>query len=180
MAAITAAPHHDDIASSSTASCSASTSYVHYDIFISHCGRDKDAGIFATALYSHLLSRGLHVFLDKLEFMFEEEVTSQIKAAISLASVQITIFSPNYAEWKWCLDALIHMTNSEGTTFPVFYKVKPSEVRRTGKDNDGPYALWMRDHEEKGRYDLETIQNWRDVLFRVSNISGFELEACNG
>jgi hypothetical protein len=178
MAEITAVPHQDDVASSSTASCSASISYVHYDIFISHCG--QDAGIFATTLRSRLLSRGLHVFLDELEFKSEEEVTSQMKAAISLASVQIVILSPNYAQWKWCLDALIHMTNLEGTTFPVFYKVKPSEVRWTGKDNDGPYALWMHYHEEKERHDSETIQNWRDVLFRVSNLSGFELEACNG
>lgn len=63
---------------------------------------------------------------------------------------------------------------------PVFYKVKPSEVRWMGKDKDGSYAKALRIHEEKQQYDLQTIQTWSNTLHHVTNISDFELQEGNG
>eukprot|EP00253_Pinus_taeda_P013384 PITA_13384 len=51
-------------------------------------------------------------------------------------------------------------------------------TRRTGKD--GRYAEALRKHEEKNRYDSETIQKWREALCTAANISGFELKQFNG
>ena len=72
--------------------------------------------------------------------MFEEDVSSQMEAIISLASIYVILFPPNYVEWKSFLDALIHMIKSEVTILHVFHIVKPSKVRWMEKDKDGPYA----------------------------------------
>lgn len=179
MAEITATPRHPDIASSSTASCSASASTpdVHYDIFVNHSDETR---VFAITLCSRLIDRGLHVFMDELDFSDEEEFQSRKEDAISLASLQIAIFSPNYTQWKWCMDTLVKMTKSESPIIPVFYEVEPSHLRFTSKDAKGSYAQSLRDHEEKERYDSQTMQAWRDALFHVSHISGFQLEKSDG
>jgi hypothetical protein len=82
------------------------------------------------------------------------------------------------------------MLESKAYIIPVFYNVKPAELRWTlGKD--GVYAQALKKlenkrtydpeaQEEKMRYDYNTIENWRNALSRVAEISGFELEACNG
>lgn len=103
-----------------------------------------------------------------------------MEAAISLASLQIAIFSPKYATCKWSMDMLVQMTKSEAPILPVFYGVEPFHLRYTGKDGEGPYAQSLRADEEEARYDSQTMQAWRNALERVSNLKGFELKEGNG
>jgi len=107
-----------------------------------------------------------------------ENLTSQIEAAIRNAYLHIAIFSPTYAESKWCLDELVLMLKSGATIIPVFYNVKPSELRWA--DRAEVYFQTLRLREETGRYDAQTLENWRKALVNVSSLSGFELEAYNG
>lgn len=172
--------------SSSSASCSASMSYPYYDVFINHRGPDVK-NTLATNLYRRLLDHRLRVFLDKPELVEGRNITSQIEAAIEVASVHVAIFSPSYAQSKWCLDELHLMVKSKGTILPVFYKVQPSELRWTGKGKRGSYAEALFDleqkktydpetGEEKPRYNVKTIQNWRNALSHVADTSGFVLD----
>jgi len=120
-----------------------------YDVFISHRGTDVK-NTFATALYRNLDFYGLQVFLDKSEMLVGHDINSQLEAAIRVASVHVAIFSPNYAQSKWCLDELLLMVESvksgRATLIPVFYDVKPAELRWTGKDKSGVYAVALRHH----------------------------------
>jgi hypothetical protein len=78
------------------------------------------------------------------------------------------------------------MLESGKTIVPVFYDVKPAELRWAG----GKYAEALkklatketcgRQGRKRKRYDSDTIQEWRNALSRVADISGFELEKCNG
>jgi hypothetical protein len=174
--------------SSSMVSSSASLSYPPYDVFINHRGPDVK-NTFASHLYRRLLDRGLRVFLDREELEEGENISSQIKAAIRVASVHIAIFSPNYAQSSWCLDELVLMKNSGATILPVFFNVEPSVVRHTVKN--GAYAEALRElqkkttydpqtGEKKPRYDSDTIENWRNALSDVADKSGFDLKAFNG
>lgn len=169
---------------SSLTTYSASTSYLHYDVFISHRGPDVK-NTFAAHLYRRLLDHGLQVFLDKPELLEGRPIPPQIHAAIEVASVHIAIFSPGYADSKWCLAELVLMLESKATILPVFYKVEPYELRWTAKD--GAYAEALRRHEhkktfdsqtgeEKPRYDSNTIRSWRMALSHAAEISGFTLE----
>eukprot|EP00253_Pinus_taeda_P005776 PITA_05776 len=169
---------HNTTASTSASNPSAPNSDFH--IFINHRGCDVKK-TFAGYLYLRLTkTHGLRVFLDQPELEAGKRILSQIKQAIEVASIQIAIFSENYANSKWCLDELRLMVDSGATILPVFYNIRPSDLRWVDAAQDGPYAQALLKHEEKGRYDPRRIQGWREALSQVSDISGFELEACNG
>jgi len=106
--------------------------------------------------------------------------TCQIEGAITTASVHIAIFSRGYAESQWCLDELWLMLKSKATVIPVFFHVKPSDLRIRSSGTDGVYAEALRIHANEGRYNPQTIENWITALLEVSSLSGFELETFNG
>jgi hypothetical protein len=166
-----------------TTTNASATSSSHYDAFINHRGPDSK-NTFASHLYRRLISTGLRVFLDREELVEGGNLTCQIKAAIRVASVQVAVFSPTYAESSWCLDELVLMVDSGATILPVFYNVKPHVLRRTVKN--GAYAEALLKHQQKTatnpqtgqeepRYQPDTIKNWRNALAHVAEISGFEL-----
>ena len=124
----------------------------------------------------------MRVFLDKSEMEEGHNIPSQIEEAIRGASVHVAILSPRYAESTWCLDELVQMIKSGSIILPVFYKVDPCELRWPVRD--GAYAKALQDleqktthdpetGEEKPRYGSHTIEEWRNALSYVSNLSGF-------
>jgi hypothetical protein len=169
----------------------ASSSFANssYHVFINHPGPDVK-NTFAAYLYRRFVSFGLNVFLDREELQQGDYPNSQIKGAIQSASVHVAIFSKRYPESTWRLNELLMMLESRATIIPVFYHVKPSDLRWThGKD--GVYARALRKleekrtydpliHKEKLRHDPATVEKWRNALSDVSHISGFDLEAFNG
>jgi len=180
------------MASTSTAA----TTNSNYHIFLNHRGPDVKK-TFATHLHRHLQSLGYRVFLDKDELNVGENSDLQIKTVIKNVKVHIAIFSPRYAESPWCLNELNQMFESEATIIPVFFNVKPAELRWTGgeegwfyqllrflpcwpRGEDGVYAKALCNLKRKRSYEPSTIEKWRDSLFRASNITGLELAACNG
>lgn len=159
----------------SSAACSVST--VGYNVFINNRGPDVKA-TFATDLYHRLATCGFRVFLDKYEMRAGLDLACQIKQAIETASIHIAIFSRRYAESCWCLDELLQMwlktcESDRDILIPVFYRVKPFEVRSMAK---GPYAEARLSHEKKNRFN----PSWASALCDAANISGYELEECNG
>jgi len=99
----------------------------------------------------------------------------------------VAIFSPTYAASQWCLHELHLMQESKAPIVPVFYNVEPAELRWTDQNKKGVYAdalnkLQMKKtvdsqtHEEKPRCDSATIQNWRNALSSVADISGYDLD----
>eukprot|EP00253_Pinus_taeda_P007731 PITA_07731 len=74
------------------------------------------------------------------------------------------------------------MLETRAHFLPVFYHVKPTHLRRTQERDQGEYAKSLRILEKKRKYDSEprydskTIENWRNALSRVADISGFELD----
>jgi Cdc6-like AAA superfamily ATPase len=174
---------------SSSSAVATSFSNKGYDVFINHRGPDVKK-TFASHLYRRLLSHGLRPFLDIEEQNEGDDIATQIEAAIATASVHVAIFSPRYAESRWCLEELVLMLHSGAVILPVFYHVKPSELRWT-KGKYGVYAQALQElqmkttydsetRELKPRYNSSTIENWRSALFRVSDLYAFELDVFNG
>jgi len=163
------------MAASTSTSAAANPNTKSYQVFITHRGVDVKE-TFARSLYLRLFDKGLTSFLDKEEMRQGYQISSQIERAIRTASVQLAIFSPRYAESDWCLNELLLMLESNAPIIPVFYRVKPAEVRWMM----GLYGEYLQKHETKGRYDPNTIKKWRNALHQVASNSGFELETCNG
>eukprot|EP01018_Ginkgo_biloba_P026301 Gb_06231 [translate_table: standard] len=107
-----------------------------------------------------------------------DELSPQIESAIRTASIHIAIFSSNYAQSRWCLDELLLMLQCGSRIIPVFYDVKPFELK--WMDKDGAYARAFRIHEQKQRYGFQTLEMWKQALKTVSFRIGCELDACNG
>lgn len=167
---------------SSNASSSTAADPMVYDVFINHRGPDTKK-TFAFHLYRRLLSQGFRTFLDEQELERGLDFPSQIVGAIQVASVHVAIFSMRYTESPWCLNELLLMRESGAPIIPVFYKVNPAELRYGKalhklemKTTDDPQTGMTRP-----RYNSATIQNWRNALSSVADISGFDLEgAFNG
>lgn len=165
----------------STSAASTPNNIQCYDVFINHRGTDVKE-TFAKDLYERLDSEGLRVFLDRPELEAGDTIISQIENAISTSSVQVAIFSPGYAESKWCLNELLSMldTSERGAkVIPVFYEVEPSDLRKA-RGNVGIYGKAFCDFESNPRYDAGKIEEWRGALCKAADISGYELKTCKG
>eukprot|EP01018_Ginkgo_biloba_P023532 Gb_26262 [translate_table: standard] len=152
---------------------SGSSMYPYYDVFINHRGKDVKKTL-ASILYYHLDVLNLRVFLDKEELQMGETLSHKIRDAIRSASVHIAIFSKNYAESQWCLDELCLMLESGAKIIPVFYDVKPNDLRWV---DAGAYADCLKVHEKKKRSVPQTLQKWKNALHEVSHRSGVEFDS---
>eukprot|EP00253_Pinus_taeda_P031775 PITA_31775 len=157
-----------------------------YDVFLNHRGPDVKKTI-ASCLYRWLTSRspGLQVFLDSQEMEEGQNLNTQITEAIASASLHVAIFSPRYAESIWCLEELHLMFESGKPIIPIFYKVRPADLR-SAQEHRGAYAAALDKHENKiakngqPRHNFTTVGKWRNALSRAAYISGFDLDALNG
>ncbi|KAH9293941.1 hypothetical protein KI387_040864 [Taxus chinensis] len=140
-----------------------------YDVFINHRGPDVKETL-ALELYNFLKRMDIPTFLDSREFELGDSIPSTIENVISSASVHIAIFSTNYANSPWCLDELDLMLQTKTRIIPIFYHVKPMDLRYTEK---GAYADAFTTHTEKGRY-ASKIEKWKETLHSVSVICGYE------
>lgn len=164
---------------------------VLHDVFINHRGTDVK-NTLASHLYYRLQNNGLRVFFDKEEAQKGQKVNSEVENAIKVASVHIAIFSRRYAESEWCMDELLMMVKSHSVIIPVFYDVKPSDIRFNSVDGmNGVYAEALhilqkektfdpQTHQEKPRYDSDTIEIWKGVMMEVTKGDGFELDTYDG
>ncbi|XP_056165491.1 disease resistance protein RPV1-like [Syzygium oleosum] len=147
-----------------------------YDVFLSFRGSDTRQK-FTDHLYHRLVSAGtapLSVFKDDNSIPIGEEFGSQILGAISRSKISIPIISKNYATSKWCLRELIHMMDRKNsmshTVLPIFYEVKPSDVRDLKGSFGEAFRLSQVCFEEKD------ILEGQRALYEVSLLHGWESE----
>lgn len=141
-----------------------------YDVYIHHYG--PELKIWASFLYRSLRDRGLSVFFDREEVQAGSDMEAQVEVAIGSALVHIAIFSKNYAKSVWCLNELVLMLKSDATILPVFCDVHPVEIRQC----IGACGAAFREHESKGGYSKEQIEEWKTALHEVSDMAGWELD----
>ncbi|XP_057825182.1 TMV resistance protein N isoform X2 [Cryptomeria japonica] len=139
-----------------------------YDIFINHRGPDAKKTL-ATDLYNTLNGMGLRVFLDSQELELGDFLPTEIEEVMRRASLHIAILSPRYAQSPWCLAELSFMLKTRTPIVPIFYHIEPADVRHA----KGVYAEAFSEHQKKGRYTSEKLQDWKNALNNVSyNVGG--------
>ncbi|XP_057835008.2 disease resistance protein Roq1-like [Cryptomeria japonica] len=165
----------DQIAPSyATSSCSA----LQCDIFINHRGVDVKHKIASTSFHT-LDLLGLRAFLDVEVIEAGDVIPLEIQAAITHASLHIAIFSPNYAQSPWCLAELSFMLKTGTKIIPIFYYVDPSDLRWITQGK-GIYADAFSQHEKKGRYTPEKLQEWMKALHDVSFLEAHKINDYSG
>ena len=72
--------------------------------------------------------------MDDEEHWKGEQIAPAILRAIRESRIAIVVFLEDYASSGWCLDELVRIVECRDTmrqtVLPVFYKVRPSHVRR--------------------------------------------------
>lgn len=134
-----------------------------YDVFISFRGEDTRK-TFVSHLDKALFSRGIATFKDNRKLEVGDSIPDELRAAIRTSRFAVVVISENYATSSWCLDELQQiMEEDEVEVVPIFYGVKPSQVR----SQLGSFSL--------ERYqDSDKVPGWRKALTDIGNIKGKE------
>ncbi|KAH9288997.1 hypothetical protein KI387_033114 [Taxus chinensis] len=165
----------DQIAPPSPFAPSSAVSTVPCDVFINHRGCDVK-GTLATTIYHTLNRMGFRVFLDVEMIELGAFLPITIQEAMRTSLLHIAIFSPSYAQSPWCLAELTYMLKTGATVIPVFYHVQPVDLRWVAQGK-GIYAEAFSVHEQKGRYSLENLEQWKMALHTVSFHMGYTLNS---
>ncbi|BFG40472.1 hypothetical protein CerSpe_267480 [Prunus speciosa] len=146
-----------------------------YEVFLSFRGEDTRIN-FTDFLYTSLRQKGIVTFRDDEELERGKPIAPKLLKAIEESRFVIVIFSKNYANSTWCLDELVKavecMNMMGQTILPVFYHVDPSDVRKQKAHFEEAFSK----HEEAFKDDTKRVQNWRDALTEVANLSGWHLQ----
>ncbi|KAG0598440.1 hypothetical protein M758_12G073700 [Ceratodon purpureus] len=138
-----------------------------HDVFLNHRGPDLKT-TFVSHLDAAIRRAGHEPFLDVKSLVKGQHAFRSISEALRGVLVHVVIFSPRYAESKYCLDELCYILESQKPFISVLYDVEPENLRRT---KVGPYAQAFRKHLKKGR-DKDVVR-WKKSLLEAANITGF-------
>ncbi|KAL3740342.1 hypothetical protein ACJRO7_021594 [Eucalyptus globulus] len=148
-----------------------------YEVFLSFRGSDTRHG-FTDHLYHGLLNAGIDAFRDDDELCHGEDIRPVLMEAITSSKILIPIFSVNYGTSSWCLDELVQImerkNNNGQIVLPIFYKVKPAEVRyQTGRFGEAFHERESR-LRESSSFDPMTLEKWKSALDEVGTLKGYE------
>ncbi|KAF8016830.1 hypothetical protein BT93_H2138 [Corymbia citriodora subsp. variegata] len=129
---------------------------------------------FLGHLYAALEREGIYTYVDREELRKGKQITPALMKAIQDSRIAIIIFSENYASSPWCLEEVVKIMECKEQrnlmVLPVFYKIKPQEVRTPRQS----YQKAMVKHERKFGKDSEKVSKWKKALFDAGNLSGWD------
>ncbi|XP_023763476.1 disease resistance protein RPV1 [Lactuca sativa] len=153
---------------------SSSNSSIHnsfkYDVFLNFGGKDTRNN-FIDHIYYALQQKSIYTYTDDKRIKKGERISDELLGSIEDSKFYIIVFSENYASSSWCLDEQLKIIEcqkiTEHTTYPVFYDVEPSEVRK----QSGAVREAFAKHGNK-----EVAGKWREALKEAANMVRWELK----
>jgi hypothetical protein len=142
----------------------------HFDVFLNHRGPEVKK-TFVSHLDAALRRVGHDPFLDAESLVQGHHAFDSINHALGGVQVHVAIFSPRYAESKYCLNELCNMLASKKPLVPVFYNVEPENLRWP-ENEKGTFAKAFIHHMERGR--KQDVERWKGALKEVANIIEFK------
>uniref|UniRef100_A0A1J3HSB3 Putative disease resistance protein n=1 Tax=Noccaea caerulescens TaxID=107243 RepID=A0A1J3HSB3_NOCCA len=138
-------------------------------VFISFRGEDTRK-TFVSHLDKALCTRGIATFKDNRKLEVGDSIPDKLSGAIRASRFAVVVISEKYATSSWCLDELQLIMEEEIEVFPIFYGVKPSQVRH----QLGDFSLERyRDSEMANK-----VPGWRKALTGIGNRKGKESTQC--
>lgn len=109
--------------------------------------------------------------MDDKELIKGEDISPSLLRAIEESRISLIVFSKYYANSSWCLDELVHIMKCRDKlgqmVFPIFYKVRPSDVRRQTCTFAKPF-----ERHEDARHDVGPIYGRKAALTAAAYLSG--------
>nr|XP_048321714.1 disease resistance protein RUN1-like [Ziziphus jujuba var. spinosa] len=156
---------------SDSSSSSSSKPRIEYEVFLSFRGKDTRNN-FTSHLYKALCDKGICTFKDN-QLPRGQSISPELLRAVESSQCSVIVLSENYASSSWCLDELVKILECKKDykqiVLPIFYHVDPSDVRK----QKGSIGEAFKRHESS--YSTEKVQNWKDALTEVANLSGDHL-----
>ncbi|KAK4278809.1 hypothetical protein QN277_016606 [Acacia crassicarpa] len=148
-----------------------STPQWEYDVFLSFAG--KDTGLnFIDHLYNAFVRSGIRCLKDDVDLPKGEDI-NDLFSAIEDSLCAVLVISQNYAKSTWCLDELQKILESREKLgrriFPIFYNVKPADVRHQRES----FGEALSELEEKFKENTTKVQSWRTALLNIGRLSGW-------
>ncbi|KAG6675554.1 hypothetical protein I3842_15G108900 [Carya illinoinensis] len=144
-----------------------------YDVFLSFRGEDVRQN-FISHLYDALCKKGINTYIDE-HLERGKEISPTLLKVIEDSRISIIILSENYASSMWCLEELMKILEcremKQQIVLPVFYKVRPSIVRRQKKN----YGEALANYKDNLNDDTK-VDSWKAALKEVANLSRFHLK----
>ncbi|KAG2667418.1 hypothetical protein I3760_15G114100 [Carya illinoinensis] len=145
----------------------------NHDIFLSFRGEDVRQN-FISHLYQALYQRGIiNTYIDN-NLERGEEILPTLFKVIEGPMISIIILSKNYAESRWCLDELLKILDCKEKikqiVLPIFYDVKPSEVRHQKED----FGKAFTKLSERIKDNIKVLE-WKAAMKKLADLSGFPL-----
>ncbi|KAI9094453.1 hypothetical protein K1719_026678 [Acacia pycnantha] len=157
----------------SSTSNSTGASKWKYDVFLSFAGKDTRLK-FTSQLDEAFKRSGIKTFLDDVDLERGRDISQNLFQAIKDSLCAVVVISEKYANSKWCLNELQKILESRNTlhrqVFPIFYDVDPADVRKQTKS----FGNALAEHEKIFGKNAKEVQNWRDALSEISNLSGWD------
>ncbi|XP_017410147.1 TMV resistance protein N isoform X3 [Vigna angularis] len=151
----------------------------NFEVFLSFRGKDTRAS-FTSHLHTALQNAGIFVFKDEESLPRGKQISPSLSLAIEESRISIVVFSKNYAESWWCLKELEKIMECHKTkgnvVLPVFYDVKPSEVRHQRGDFEKAFQRLLSNFSiEEEKKVLDWKQLWWKTLREICDISAVEI-----
>ncbi|KAG7944397.1 hypothetical protein I3843_15G099400 [Carya illinoinensis] len=145
----------------------------NHDVFLSFRGKDVRHK-FIAHLNRALRQSGIKTYMDGVDLERGKQISSELFKAIEESRISIIVLSKNYAESKWCLDELLKILECrktfKQTVLPIFYEIKPSDVR----DQKGSFLEAFTKLGKKIKDDIKLLEYWKEALEEVAKLSGLE------
>ncbi|KAK9058302.1 hypothetical protein SSX86_023143 [Deinandra increscens subsp. villosa] len=165
-------------------SSSSSSSTYDYDVFLSFRGTDTRYN-FTDHLLKALQEATIDTFFDDSEIQIGDFLKPELENAIKSSRASIIVLSKDYASSTWCLDELALIMERRRTSkhivFPIFYYVKPSDVRK----QQNSFGDAMVKHKERMEAEsnaekrsqlAQKFEKWKKALSEVADMKGEEAD----
>ncbi|XP_059659419.1 disease resistance protein RUN1-like isoform X2 [Cornus florida] len=144
-----------------------------YDVFLSFRGPDTRK-TFVAHLYAALCDRGIRTFKDDERLEQGKSISPELIKYINESRIAVIVFSKNYTNSLWCLDELVEILECRRTkgqiVLPIFYDVKPSQVRNQKRSFAEAFTYIFRPRE------MERVERRRKALKEAANLCGLDLQ----
>ncbi|KAL9316630.1 hypothetical protein ACSQ67_017631 [Phaseolus vulgaris] len=141
-----------------------------YDVYLNLRGKTHYG--FGGNLRKALRDKGFKAFMSDDGMQSGSQVSPSLLRAIEQSRISVVVFSRDYARYTGCLEELVKIVeckeNRNQLVFPIFYKIKPYNVRGLKKS----YCEAFARHYKKYGKNSEKVQKWRNALSKVANLHG--------
>ncbi|KAK9049542.1 hypothetical protein SSX86_031489 [Deinandra increscens subsp. villosa] len=163
---------------------SSSLSTYDYDVFLSFRGTDTRYN-FTDHLLKALREATIDTFFDDSEIQIGDFLKPELENAIKSSRASIIVLSKDYASSTWCLDELALIMERRRTSkhivFPIFYYVKPSDVRKQQNSFGDAMVKHLQRMEAESDAEIRSqlarkVEKWKKALTEVADMKGEEAD----